>query len=1788
MKTSAFAPALSPFLIRKLEDRILFDAVIDPSLVSSGDVGNEQPVNTPSQVFDAAMQATDTGTMTTGHTAPNSAASQVRRELVLVDTSVQGYQQILQDVMSSSDSNRSLEVLLLDANQDGIEQLTDKLAGYHDLDAIHLISHGEAGAVKIGNTWLSQANVDQYADQLQAWGNALTEQGDLLIYGCDFAATETGRSVANTIANLVNADLAGSEDDTGADFRHANWTFEYQVGTIETSLALSQHFQQTYAHLFAAGPGLGISNISTTTIGQAFSFNMTFENTGSQTGYGPIIDLIFPASAQTHGGFGIAGDEGLSFNRASYLGQTLSATEIVFPDDGNGTGTVAHPYFKDAAGNALTVTGNAGDRLVVIQLPMNSIAAGQSVAIQIDASVSSAASANQPLTIQARSGFQFGVDPLDNPASDPASISDTTQNVTDLRSPGKHWVEQVAINPQPEAIRITKTLLSTEIMNGSNGLTDVVIGELATYEVKVYLANQNYQALRVVDTLDQGLSFATQLFADLTGAQASQFLFPIVVRNSQNITWDLGDVTDDSLADGQGGVITLRYQALTLNVSANQEGRSLGNLSTVTYNNDPTTAVTATTTNLTVRESSVAVTESVSVNGVLNAEGRVGDAVQYRYVLQNTGLIDAYDVTFQTTLPQLALGSSVINSPRISVVDSSNILTSADFVLSGSQTSGYSVALRNNGRLDLLFSQTGRTVTVVIDGTIASGVASNQTISNRADVTWTSLDGALATASNNGERDGSNPAANTADYATFSTASFGTQAPAFVKALFDTDQTETSGTQVTIGEVATYALLVNLSEGTTAGLIATDLLPAGLSYLGYTIVTSAAASHGLLTADFNGTFSSPPTVSGGNGNGDDVSFTFGSILTPTDGNTNNNSFLILVRAIVSDVATNIGYGAGTILSNTATLDIIGDARAAQTSNQVDVQVVEPNLSIIKNIVQTLANAGDRLTITLTVTNSGLSGAYDVEVQDNLRAADYDWSSVDMGSSGTNYPASFRASYDALTGRVAWSGGTVAAGQTIVLTFTARLNNNVAPEAILTNTASLTSVSSLEFDELNERNDTDPDRNGNDVSSDDVRVRGNSLSGFVYNDVDNDGIFDANESGIENAEVRLQGMDHLGNQVDLIAQTTAGGLYTFDNLRAGTYRIIQTQPTVAANGRDYLDGTDSLGTVGGIQVANDTLQINLPSNSELDGVNYNFGELEESELSGFVWNDADNDGVFDNNESGIAGVTITLSGTDDRGIVTPRTVTTQADGSYSFDRLRPGEYVLAETQPAFLSPAGRRYLDGLDRDGSLANGDASINDRISSINIRSSTLGSAYNFAEITEANISGYVYNDSNNDGQRVGEAGIAGVVLSLTGINDLGELVQLSTTSASSNGYYEFSGLRPSNLVGYTITQTTSAAGYLDGIDSVGTAGGTLSNDRFSAIVFSAGTNGTEYNFGELPPSSISGTVFVDLNNDGTQDTGELGLADVWLQLTGVDDRGQAISLIARTDSQGQYLFDNLRPSNLSGYTITQTTSVAGYLDGIDSVGTAGGTLSNDRFSAIVFSAGTNGTEYNFGELPPSSISGTVFVDLNNDGTQDTGELGLADVWLQLTGVDDRGQAVSLSTRTDSQGQYLFDNLRPSNLVGYTITQTTSAAGYLDGIDSVGTVGGTLSNDRFSAIVFVAGTNGTEYNFGELPPSSISGTVFVDLNNDGAQDTGELGLADVWLQLTGVDDRGQVVTLSTRTDSQGQYLFDNLRPSNLSGYTITQTTSVAGYLDGIDSVGTAGGTLSNDSFSAIVFCSGY
>nr|WP_295129980.1 VCBS domain-containing protein [uncultured Roseateles sp.] len=177
------------------------------------------------------------------------AAQTVQRadEVVFVDPSVQGYEALLQDALGQRKPGQAakVEVVVLDPQQDGVQQISQWLSQRQGLAAIHLISHGEDGRIGLGRGELNADNLTAQAESLQQWRAALAADADILVYGCDVAASARGQAFIEQLAALTGADVAASSNITGDQAHGGDWLLERQTGQIDAQALFSAG--QTYA-----------------------------------------------------------------------------------------------------------------------------------------------------------------------------------------------------------------------------------------------------------------------------------------------------------------------------------------------------------------------------------------------------------------------------------------------------------------------------------------------------------------------------------------------------------------------------------------------------------------------------------------------------------------------------------------------------------------------------------------------------------------------------------------------------------------------------------------------------------------------------------------------------------------------------------------------------------------------------------------------------------------------------------------------------------------------------------------------------------------------------------------------------------------------------------------------------------------------------------------------------------------------------------------------------------------------------------------------------------------------------------------------------------------------------------------------------------------------------------------------------------------------------------------------------------------------------------------------------
>ena len=173
--------------------------------------------------------------------------------LVFIDAAVAA------DPMMLSAVPADAELVLLDADADGIEQITTALRLKSNLKSVQLITHGSDGSIQLGNTILDGEKLQEVRDQVAVWGNAIGEHGDLLLYGCEVAKSRDGQQFVRQLGKIAKVDVAASEDRTGRiAANQSDWQLEFAIGIIEhddllVASSLAQFKGQLPITIFAAG-----------------------------------------------------------------------------------------------------------------------------------------------------------------------------------------------------------------------------------------------------------------------------------------------------------------------------------------------------------------------------------------------------------------------------------------------------------------------------------------------------------------------------------------------------------------------------------------------------------------------------------------------------------------------------------------------------------------------------------------------------------------------------------------------------------------------------------------------------------------------------------------------------------------------------------------------------------------------------------------------------------------------------------------------------------------------------------------------------------------------------------------------------------------------------------------------------------------------------------------------------------------------------------------------------------------------------------------------------------------------------------------------------------------------------------------------------------------------------------------------------------------------------------------------------------------------------------------------
>ncbi len=710
---------------------------------------------------------------------------------------------------------------------------------------------------------------------------------------------------------------------------------------------------------------------------------------------------------------------------------------------------------------------------------------------------------------------------------------------------------------------------------------------------------------------------------------------------------------------------------------------------------------------------------------------------------------------------------------------------------------------------------------------------------------------------------------------------------------------------------------------------------------------------------------------------------------------------------------------------------------------VDAGLKPIDLSLTKAVSNAAPAVGDNIDFTIKVNNAnGFSTATNVEVNDVLPA-------------GLTFVSS-SATHGSFSGNT-WTIGTINAGQTVTLTITA----TVATGGLKTNYAEVSAAGQIDLDSTPNNNSTNED--------DDDQVSLNptaAIGDYVWLDRNANGQQDSGEPGISDLIVNL--LDATGTS--LLATTTTGdnpyvsglqqGYYEFKGLTPGSYVIQFT----TGQGYDTFTSQD---------VGSDTTDSDA---NVVDGKTAVYvlasGEFNQTVDAGLKPIDLSLTKSISNAAPAVgANVTYTLTVNNANGFST-------ATGVEVKDVLPAGMSLVSAT-PSQGSYAGSTWTIG-----TLASNQSVTLEIVATV----LTGGTKTNYAEVIAAgqldldstpnNISNneddddqvsltptaaigdYVWLDSNANGQQdSGEPGIDGVTVKL--LDATGTTVLFTTVTnddpnigGTQPGYYEFKGLTP----GSYIVQFFTGSGYDTftnqdvGADTSDSDANTL-DGKTAIYVLASGEFNRTVDAG-LKPIDLSLTKAVSNASPavGSNVTYTLTVANAngFSTATGVEVKDVlpvGLSFVSANPSQGSYSGNTWTIGTLAGNQSVTLQIVATV--------TTGGTKTNYAEVTAAGQVDINSTPNNNSNneddddqvslTPTAAIGDYVWLDVNADGQQDSGEPGIDNLMVQL--LDSTSLAVLGTTTTGDnpstlaveQGYYEFKGLAP----GSYIVQFYTGGGY-------------------------------------------------------------------------------------------------------------------------------------------------
>ena len=520
------------------------------------------------------------------------------------------------------------------------------------------------------------------------------------------------------------------------------------------------------------------------------------------------------------------------------------------------------------------------------------------------------------------------------------------------------------------------------------------------------------------------------------------------------------------------------------------------------------------------------------------------------------------------------------------------------------------------------------------------------------------------------------------------------------------------------------------------------------------------------------------------------------------------------------------------------------------------------------------------------------------------------------------------------------------------------------------------------------------------------------------------------------------------------------------------------------------------------------------------------------FSGKAFEDMNNNGIMEEGEPGVAGVTVYMSGSHTG---TERQITTDESGEYHFERLPDDTYTVRADLPDGMLYARYSKTGGDKR--SIFTG--SNLKREFSVKKASHVMDK--NIGVVQKGAIYGTAFFDMNYNGLwDEGEGGYAGVTVEAIKTSNNESLGKAVTGEDGSfrienlrGGDYRLRAILPDDGAVFSIV----AEGTPQQVNRFAQRASRRENSIQPLTIESGGENSAL--IGVARGATVRGTVFQDADYNGKLNGKEKIFSNV--KVRAVDENGQVMAEDA-TGKKGQYLLSGLMPGT---YTIeVQRKSDYGFtrLRPGEKNGSYIAVLEGSwgRSEPMELAMAQELTGVNAGMLPSATVKGSLFHDLNDNGLWDKGEAGMTLAQVRLVSEDGE---IDLVRTPGEDGTYFFDGVMPGKYtLSYLLPEHCEMAQTAKGGNTVKHDGAETSLTAFKVAM---GDDVEMALAGALALGSFEGFVFDDSNANGVMDAGEIPLSGAKLAAFGA----MGTTVEAESAADGSFSIGGLHPD---AYTVS------------------------------------